>query len=508
MVWLSAWLSYTCWLYPGVEAAKEIKQMSGIGRYFRELKLNPMKFLPLSLLLVLQTLLLPAQSGHKIEARIDGYEEDELYLAVYYGNKQYLQDTAYRNDQGAFVFEDAEPLEGGMYLIVLKPDNANFQLLVTEKEQSFSFRTHKDRPFEDMSFSNAPDNTQFYKYLSFLAQQRQKSEAVKEEWSLKDTDELQKRLEAIDAEVVAFQQDMVEKYPDFLSAAIVKANIAVKMPDFPGTNEELETKRWRYQLEHFFDNLDIGDPRMLRTPFLFGRIDAYVNQLQVRHPDTLAKAIDYVLEAAKPAEETFKFYLIHFLNEYARSNIVGMDAVYVHLVEKYYAKGLAPWTDPDQLTKIMENAAKLKPLLIGKQAPDIEMEKQDGTKISLYDVDAEYTILYFWRYDCGHCKESTPFMKEFYESFKDRGVAIFAICVKYTDEVGPCWDYVEEQEIGDWMHAVDPYNRSRYGQLYDVRSTPTLYILDRNKEIVSKRIGAEQLGEVMEQVIQFHKPKE
>lgn len=472
-------------------------------RYFSEPKTNRMKLLPITLLLAFQACWLQAQTGHRIEAQIEGYNESELYLAVHYGDKQYLQDTAYRNDKGTYVFEGEKVLEGGMYLIVLKPDNANFQLLITPEEQHFSFTTSKDRLFEDMTLTNAPDNALFFGYLAFLAQQRQESEKIKAE-----EPNSQEKLEAIDAAVVAYQEGLVKNHPTSLTAAIVKANIAVQMPEFTGTNEEIETQRWRYQQQHFFDNLDLADPRMLRTPFLFGRINTYVNQLQVRHPDTIAQAIDDVLSAVQPAEETFKFYLIHFLNEYARSNIVGMDAVYVHLVDKYYSRGLAPWTDPDQLNKIVDNAAKLKPLLIGKTAPDIEMQKQDGSSVSLHEVDAEYTILYFWRYDCGHCKESTPFMKAFYEQFKDKGVALFAVCVKYTDEIGGCWDYVEEQGIGDWLHTVDPYNRSRYGQLYDIRSTPMLYILDRNKEIVSKRIGAEQLSEVMEQIMQFHKPKE
>jgi len=485
-----------------------VKQIFGKQRYFREPKPNLMKFLPLALFLSLHTCFAQAPGGHRIEAQIDGYNESELYLAVYYGDKQYLQDTAYRNDAGTFVFEGEKPLEGGMYLLVLKPDNANFQLMITPGEQHFSLKTNKDRLFEDMTFTNAPDNTLFYAYLDFLAKQREASEALKANGVGTDEAALQKQLEAIDEKVVAYQQALVQNNPGTLTAAVVQANIAVSMPEFSGTNEELEMQRWRYQQQHFFDNLNLADPRMLRTPFLFSRINTYVNQLQVRHPDTLAQAIDYVLSAVRPAEETFKFYLIQFLNEYARSNIVGMDAVYVHLVDNYYARGLAPWTDPDQLTKILDNADKLRPLLIGKKAPDIEMQKQDGSSISLYEVDAPFTILYFWRYDCGHCKESTPYMKEFYENFKDKGVELFAVCVKYTDEIGGCWDYVNEQGIGDWLHTVDPYNRSRYGTLYDIRSTPMLYILDQNKEIVSKRIGAEQLGEVMEQIMQYHKPKE
>ena len=175
----------------------------------------------------------------------------------------------------------------------------------------------------------------------------------------------------------------------------------------------------------------------------------------------------------------------------------------MHLVENYYAKGLAPWTDEEQLKKITDNAAALKPLLIGKIAPDIRMQKRDGSAIALHDVSTPFTVLYFWRYDCGHCKESTPHMKAFQEKFREKGVTLFAVCSKFTDEVADCWKYVDENEINDWMHTVDPYHRSKFSSLYNIKTTPQIYILDQNKEILSKRIGAEQLEEVMEQLIKM-----
>ena len=77
-----------------------------------------------------------------------------------------------------------------------------------------------------------------------------------------------------------------------------------------------------------------------------------------------------------------------------------------------------------------------------------------------------------------------------------------ALCAKFTDEVPACWDYIEENEISDWLHTVDPYGRSRYGSIYDVKSTPQIYVLDRNKEILSKKIDAEQLEELMNHIIE------
>jgi thiol-disulfide isomerase/thioredoxin len=453
---------------------------------------------------------LSAQQGYTIKAEIEGYEEEELYLGYYYGNKQYLVDTA-QADGGQFMFEGEEPLEPGVYLVVMAPDNSFFQILVTEEEQQFAFRTSKDAPSADMKLEQAPDNQLFYDYMQFLDKQKPAAEEIAkamEGASEKEKERLEARRAKLDEKVKSYQETLIAKHPNTLTAAIIKANLPLEMPEFEGTEEEVQRKRWRYSQKHYFDNVDLADPRMLRTPFLFQRVDHYVNKLQVQHPDTIARAVEYVLEEMRPAEESFKYYLIHFLNEAAKSKMVGMDAAYVYLVDKYYATGQAPWTDEEQLEKIIDNAKALKPLLIGKIAPDIQLQTKEGKPRSLHEVDSEYTILYFWRYDCGHCKKSTPDMKAFYEKFKDKGVTLVSVCTKFTDEIEGCWDYIDENEIGDWMHLVDPYHRSRYMKVYNIKSTPQLYILDRNKEILSKRIGAEQLEEVMDRIIEMREQEQ
>jgi hypothetical protein len=99
-------------------------------------------------------------------------------------------------------------------------------------------------------------------------------------------------------------------------------------------------------------------------------------------------------------------------------------------------------------------------------------------------------------------------MKEFYEKWKDNGVTLFAICAKTGKEVAPCWEYIDENEINNWLHTVDPYMRSRYAKIYDVKSTPAVFLLDKNKKIISKRIGAEQLDDLLTRIIEQKQARE
>ncbi len=458
-----------------------------------------------------------AQEGYEIKIKLDNFSEDEAYLGYHLADKQYILDTVQVGADGYFTFAGEEELLGGMYLLVMPPDNNYFQLVLSEGDQRFTVETDATAPTKNIKIEGSPDNQRFYEYLAFLDEKRPQSDELNEALKTaqeagRNADDIRTQLEQLNEAVKQKQLSVVENYPNSMTAAIIRANLSYDMPEFEGEGQALQMKQWRWMQQHYFDNIDMDDPRMLRTPFLFQRIDNYVNKMVVQHPDTISLAVDRVLEAVRPAVETYKFFLIHFLNNYASSKIIGQDAVYVHIAEKYYASGQAPWTEQEQLEKIVDNAKRLKPLLIGKTAPDIEMEKQDGSKITLHEVESPYTVLIFWQPDCGHCKESMPKVKTFYEEYKSKGVEIFAVCTKTWErdedgnitlkEVQKCWDFIDEKEIDGWINVADPYVRSRFSTKYDIKSTPQIYLLDKDKEILSKRLGAEQLGEVVDKVVE------
>jgi thiol-disulfide isomerase/thioredoxin len=292
---------------------------------------------------------------------------------------------------------------------------------------------------------------------------------------------------------------LIKEHPDKLTTAIVRAGLEIKVPDMEGDEGEVQLKTYKYYKAHYFDNVDFANPGLLRSPLLFNRVESYLERLTPRHPDSIAIALTIVLDEMKPSYETFKYYLIHYLNEYAQSKIVGMDAVYVRLVDEYYRTGDADWTDPEQLKKILSNAQSIKPTLIGKTAPDIAFENRAGEQMNLHEMSADYTVLYIWQPDCGHCKKQTPKLIKFYEDYKESGVEVVAVCMKFTDEVPKCWEYIDSRPGMElFYNLVDPYNRSKYPTLYYVKSTPQLFVLDKDKKILTKRIGVEQLPEVMD----------
>ncbi len=492
---------------------------------------------PLTLLFILLTFsplanLSAQKAGYEIKVSLDSFDTDTLFFGYHYGSKQYIKDTvAIDPGKKEFVFSGDESLECGIYLIIMPPANNYFQLLVEDGQQHFSVSTDATNPVKAMKVKGSKENILFYEYMNFLSLQGPKANEIKESITKKkenkeDTKALEQSLQDINTEVVKYQNDIISN-SNGLTSRIIKASMEIELPEF-AKDEESQKRRFYYIKEHWFDNIDLADPCLLRSAILQKKVDTYFKNFTPKHPDSIAISLDRILQLSEPNEETYKFFLIKYLSEYAKSKIVGMDKVYVHLVKNYYQKGKAPWTDEEQLAKIIDDASKLEPILIGKQAPEISMYEFDIDEtlkvkdhenehkrfkyrdtVSLYEIESPYTILYIWSPDCGHCKKAMPKMIEVYDKYQDQGVAMYAICHRTYKDAPSCAEYIKEQPgMFKWLNMNDPYFKSKYAVLYNVKSTPQLYILDNKKEIIMKRVGADQLDEVLAEIIAKDKLKE
>lgn len=135
--------------------------------------------------------------GFNIAVKIDGYEQSELYLGYFYGDKQYLRDTSTVNDEGFFVFSGEEELEGGVYLLVLAPDNRYIQILLNPGEQHFKITTTYEKSTENMAVEGSPSNALFYEYVKFLGERTPQAgelrEAIEAAENDKEKEKLQKK---------------------------------------------------------------------------------------------------------------------------------------------------------------------------------------------------------------------------------------------------------------------------------------------------------------------------
>lgn len=446
-----------------------------------------------------------ANAQYNIEFEVENYENDTLLVGYYYGDRQLVQDTLFTEEKGQFTLQGADTLDAGMYLALTKPDNNFVQFFVPEDDKEFKVK-FDGQDLTKLSFEGSDDNEVFIKYVEYLADMRERVAPIREaidekkEAGLEPDPSLQDKLDELDKEVKAKQKDFIAKHPGTMTANLLKANTEVEVPDFEDVPEsDRPLKQYHYYKSHYFDNIDFGFDGLVRMPYYGEKISTYFDKLVPQAPDSINKEVDYLLGKLEGNEDAYRFTLSNLLSKYASMKYVGHDAIYVHMVDNYYSNGKAPWIDAETKEKLSKNSDDLRPLLIGKTFPNIQTYKQDNTPVKLHDISSKYTVVMFWKYDCGHCKKAMPFVVDFYKEYKDKGVKLITICTNSGKKADKCWESIEEKNMGDFINTGDPYQR--YRKEVKIRSTPKIFILDENKEIVIKDIPGKELTNIMKDIM-------
>jgi peroxiredoxin len=450
-----------------------------------------------------------AAPAYSIKIKVKGLKDTVVHLAYHYGDKQYLKDTARVDSKGLFVFDGKEPLPGGIYMAVL-PDKRYFEFIVAE--QFFSLETDTSDYVRHMKVTGSAENKLFYGYLQYLYPKGRAIDSLRKQLSKakdkSDSTALIKQMENLDKEIINYRKDIVKNHPQTFVAKVYNSMDIVQP-----TQEEKDAAKARkdslfefnFYKAHYFDHIDFNDDRILRTPIFHQKVKEYMSNLTVPTVDSINKSADYLAAKAKGNKELFKYVVWYVTTTYETSNLMGSDGVFVHMVEKYYKTKQAYWVDTATLRKIIERSDILKPLLIGKIIPDVTLWDSLNYTHSLHGVKAKYTIAYFWDPNCGHCQKETPKLYDLYKKYTSKGVEVYAVCI---DADPKDWKkYIREHNL-HWINVIDSYlSEGKYYHTisfktkYDIYSTPVIYLLDEKKKIIAKRIGVEQLDEILDSYI-------
>jgi len=459
---------------------------------------------------VLFPILAEAQ-GHRLEVAIHGLEDSTIYLAHHYGDLQLMKDTITLDSKGRGLFQGNELLPRGLYLVVFPGKTSYFEILVDE-DQHFSLETWRDAPASKMKVTGNTDNEVFFNDLRFIQTKKEeytslqaKKERLEEQCAEDSTHRrcdsiaiINKRFKDINAQVELHRGLLMEENKNSLYAYILRASENPKIP--PAPRDELGNlvdSNWDYHYykSHFFDAIDFTDDRILRTGIYHQKLKTYIETLVVQHPDSIIKEADWIISRSLENDELFKYTAAWILNKYAKNELVCMDKIYVHVAEKYYMSGMADWVGEEQLKTIARDAMKMKPCTCGSTGRNITATDINGVTRSLYDIKADYTILLFIESDCGLCQKATPKVYDYWLTVRDQGVS--AMCIA-MDLLPDKWrKYITEKGYTEWINLIDPEDQSKFRENYHVISTPLIYILDKDKKILAKRLGADQLPEYM-----------
>lgn len=456
-----------------------------------------------------------AYAQYRIDLQVKGLRDSSIIFGYYFAEGRYVQDTAKLDAKGHATLKRDSSLAKGLYLFLL-PSGESLDLLIGD-EQKFTYTVDVADLRNSQRVEGASVTQAFLDFQTFMGKMQQEGEKVRKEDSVVRTlpvnapntvqrqGVIREKYKSLDAEVKAYHKQILEKHGGDVLGEFVRATIPITLPDYvpSKTVKNVDSARWMwsyaYNSEHYLDNINLASSALLRTPLLLPKVNHFLDKMILQIPDTLSKYCDKILERAYLNTETFRFWTSYLLNKYQSSEIIGMDAVFVHIAEKYYLAGRTPWVDEEFLGKLRDRVAHVKPNLLWQVAPNFKVETLGAQGFELAKDKADATVLVFWEPSCSHCKVTVPKIDSIARQFDSKRLHVIGFM---TTGDGPEWQkYVIDHNLQWWIHVWDPYRKSDFHNNYDIYSTPVIYVLDKNHKIVIKRIGVESLHAILEELL-------
>jgi len=473
--------------------------------------------------------------GQVLEFKIEGQPDTLVHLVKYIGDKPYYADSA-QMVGGKVAFDGAKQQPGLMGLLI--PGQRLFEVLYNKEDVVVEAQGPDFA--RNMTVRKSEENRLFKRYQDFLSEKRGQMQGLQAEIkSVEDKGSdryktLEGQMKAIDKEVGAFQDEFVRTNADRLVGKMVKLTMDSPLPDPPRDEAGNITDSsfvFRYYRDHFFDNFDFTDDALVNTPIFGQRVGYYFDRLIPQHWDSIPKyAFKLIDEKLPPASKAFEYVVTHVASTAAKSNIMGMDKVYVMMLDRYYcsknAQGKSPafWMTEERLEEACRNIDVQKRLMMGAKAPNIILPDTLDRPwdrlnwVNMHKIKAEYTVLYFWDHNCGHCKKITPKLAELYsKKLKKRNIEVFAIGHASGEDYRQWKDYITKNKLPfinvavtetalkvalqDGNKIIPRFTTLQSMNLnttYDTFSTPRIFVLDKDKRFIAKQISVSQLEDMMD----------
>lgn len=240
--------------------------------------------------------------------------------------------------------------------------------------------------------------------------------------------------------------------------------------------------------ETYPDRFDFSDPLLQRSKLIttIARSYLFLFANEQLGPEKLQEqailAISRLMNVVSVNQEVYDKLASKLAEDFMAS---GLDRVALFIEEAYLSSNQGCKNNRSEID-ILADLESLKKVQPGNLAPDFRLENNDSSKLS--DIDTKITVVIFWADWCSHCRQVLP---GYYEYLKNsENVSVVAIALDTDDH------YLEKaiNKFPGWMHIQahgkweDPLVKK-----YAVHATPTVYILDTNKNILAKAKTLDEL---------------
>ena len=422
-----------------------------------------------------------------VDFKVLNYPDTSVYVGYHFGSQKYLLDTLIVENDAFTLRTNAV---NGVYFLY----SPKFYFEFILENGRYSIQTDANTMYESLIISGSKENELFKEFQLTMIDLQRKQRTLGEQLkttSGQDSINVRSEMQELVDQMTEFRKELIAGNPDSFIAEFLSLMGSLEIPSFENEPDSLrKLKSYQYLKDHYFDDIDLSNSELLRTPLLHSKVMEYFDRVLIQQPDSINKGLDRLMQRIGDNDEMFRYWLVTLFKKYAESNLMGMDAVMVHLARNYYLSGKVDWISQEYRKQLREEVAYLEHGLIGMQAPPIgEVVDTLMQPVYMEQIATPYTLLFIYDPDCGHCKKTIKTLESHDQELYQLGIQVFALCT--TTDVNR-WKKFVDGSNPEWIHAIDPTGKNYFRVYYNVRSTPQIFLLDEDKTIIAKKLEIEQ----------------
>jgi hypothetical protein len=215
-----------------------------------------------------------------------------------------------------------------------------------------------------------------------------------------------------------------------------------------------------------------------------GAVERYLQAIQLADLPTIQKSLVETIIKADTNERMYRYFAEAF-DFYLNSEFGGMrneqwlEQVWHQMLKSRWCT----FADSARLNFFLKLVDRNR---VGTTGPDLDFVTIHGQKGTLFEIDAEFVMLFFYAPGCPECVRTLGWIVEdsAYQELHNAG--ILQVLAFYPEKDINIFRTYRGNIPSTWINARDPDDRSQLEeeQKYLMRGAPTIYLLDKNKTIV------------------------
>ena len=253
-----------------------------------------------------------------------------------------------------------------------------------------------------------------------------------------------------------------------------------------------------YLSRHYWDLFSFSDTTLITQPDITeqGFVD-YIQLLNhISYPNA-ESSIGITMDKAKVDIAMYNYFVSLFEKYFYDPNSpFRNDELYIPVVANALKSGFLSDVKQEVYTFQQEMILKNR---VGTEATDFIYTIVNGDKKSMHDLKTDYLILFFTNPDCPTCKtvthemDNSTTLKNIF-SLNSTNKRILTVLSVYPDSNIDKWLIsVPNMPQQNWVNAYDDGTIITNRRLYDIKAIPTLYLLDKGKQIILKDTSLEEI---------------